>query len=223
MLDSETALAFDGSTTAEQAPPSGTFVAVRLSEASDEELARALLVGHPDARRVTWQRFSPLVSRMARRVFPRHEDAEEVVQEIFLCLFRRAHTLRVPVAFRGFVMAIAKRTLSHERRRRRLRFYQASEEEQRSADVLSVAADPAAKHALLGLEQLVARLRYRERNAFMLRFVEGMDAAEVGARLGVSAPTARRSFARAWKRINVWASRDPFLADYLRAGGVANC
>jgi RNA polymerase sigma factor (sigma-70 family) len=223
MFDSETALAFDGSTTVEQPPPSGTFVAVRLSEASDEELARALLVGHPDARHVTWQRFSPLVSRMARRVFPRHEDAEEVVQEIFLCLFRRVHTLRVPVAFRGFVMAIAKRTLSHERRRRRLRFYQASEDEQRTADVLSVAADPAAKHALLGLEQLIARLRYRERNAFMLRFVEGMDAAEVGARLGVSAPTARRSFARAWKRINVWASRDPFLADYLRAGVVANC
>ena len=91
--------------------------------------------------------------------------------------------------------------------------------------MLSVPADPAAKHALLGLEQLVARLRYRERNAFMLRFVEGMDAAEVGERLGVSAPTARRSFAKAWKRINVWASRDPFLADYLRAGAgvMANC
>src|SRR3954469_22078320 len=122
MFDSETAFVCDGSTTEEQPPPSGTFVAIRLSDASDEELARALLVNHPDARHVTWQRFSPLVGRMARRVFPRHEDAEEVVQEVFLCLFRRVHTLRVPVAFRGFVMAITKRTLSHERRRRRLRF-----------------------------------------------------------------------------------------------------
>lgn len=223
MFDSETAFVFDGPLSGEQAAPNSAVVATRLSEASDEELARALLVGHPDARHITWQRFSPLVGRMARRAFRRNEDAEEVVQEVFLCLFRRVHTLRVPVAFRGFVMAIAKRTLSHERRRRRLRFYQASEDEQRSADVLSVAADPAAKHALIGLEQLVARLRYRERNAFMLRFVEGMDAAEVGARLGVSAPTARRSFARAWKRINVWASRDPFLADYLRSGAIANC
>jgi RNA polymerase sigma factor (sigma-70 family) len=222
MFDSETASVHCESLS-ERSAPAGEPLSASLSEASDEELARALLVGHPQARHVTWNRFSPLVCRMARRIFRRPEDAEEVVQEVFLCLFRRAHTLRVPVAFRGFVIAITKRTLSHERRRRRLRFYQASDDEERSAGELSVGADPAAKHALLGLEQLVARLRYRERNAFMLRFVEGMDAAEVGVLLGVSAPTARRSFARAWKRINVWASRDPFLADYLRAGFIANC
>lgn len=223
MFDSETVSVFAGPQAVSQPVSNAALVAPSLSEASDEELARALLVGHPDARHVTWQRFSPLVMRMSRRIFHCAEDAEEVVQEVFLCLFRRVHTLRVPVAFRGFVIAIAKRTLSHERRRRRLRFYQATEDEQRTSGALSVGADPAAKHALLGLEQLVARLRYRERNAFMLRFVEGMDASEVGAMLGVSAPTARRSFARAWKRINVWASRDPFLAEYLRAGATADC
>ncbi len=222
MFDSETASVSYGPLVREQPELTGAVVATRLIDAPDEELARALLVGDPHAQHVTWQRFSPLVVRMARRAFGRH-DAEEVVQEVFLCLFRRVHTLRVPVAFRGFVIAIAKRTMSHERRRRRLRFYQASEDEQRSAGELSVTADPAAKHALIGLEQLLARLRHRERNAFMLRFVEGMDAAEVGEKLGVSAPTARRSLARAWKRINVWASRDPFLADYLREGVIANC
>ena len=222
MFDSETASVYSESVSHERALPVRAL-ATDLSEVSDEELARALLVGDPQARHVTWSRFSPLVGRMARRIFPRPEDAEEVVQEVFLCLFRRVHTLRVPVAFRGFVIAIAKRTLSHERRRRRLRFYQASDDEQRTADELCVAAEPASKHALIGLEHLVARLRYRERNAFMLRFVEGMDAAEVAALLGVSAPTARRSFARAWKRINVWASRDPFLADYLRNGFAADC
>ncbi len=223
MFDSETVSVPFGSFMREQSASASAVVATRLVDASDEELAQALLIGDPQAEYVTWQRFNPLVVRMARRAFGRHEDAEEVVQEVFLCLFRRVHTLRVPVAFRGFVIAIAKRTMSHERRRRRLRFYQATEDEQRTAGELSVTADPAAKHALIGLEQLVARLRHRERNAFMLRFAEGMDAAEVGAQLGVSAPTARRSFARAWKRINVWASRDPFLADYLREEAVANC
>jgi RNA polymerase sigma factor (sigma-70 family) len=224
MFDSETVSeSFDSLSREQPAPESARVPTTRLVDASDEELARALLVGDPRAQHVTWQRFSPLVVRMARRAFGRHEDAEEVVQEVFLCLFRRVHTLRAPAAFRGFVIAIAKRTMSHERRRRRLRFYQASEDEQRNASELSVIADPAAKHALLGLEQLLARLRYRERNAFMLRFVEGMDAAEVGEKLGVSAPTARRSLARAWSRINVWASRDPFLADYLRSELIANC
>lgn len=223
MFDSETASVSFGPLTREPAGSNQKLVLASLVGASDEELARALLAGHPEAQYVTWQRFSPLVGRMVRRVFGHTEDAEEVVQEVFLCLFRRAHTLRVPVAFRGFVLAIAKRTMSHERRRRRLRFYQATEEEERTAGALRLAADPAAKHALLSLERLIGRLRHRERNAFMLRFVEGMDAAEVGDTLGVSAPTARRSFARAWKRINVWAGRDPFLADYLRAAAPADC
>jgi DNA-directed RNA polymerase specialized sigma24 family protein len=86
---------------------------------------------------------------------------------------------------------------------------------------MRVASDPAAKHAFLSLQQLVARLRRRERTAFVLRYVEGMDAAEVAAVLGVSAPTARRSFSRAWRLINLWAGRDPFLADYLRQDAVA--
>jgi RNA polymerase sigma factor (sigma-70 family) len=140
---------------------------------------------------------------------------------VFLCLFRRVHTLRATVAFRSFVIGITRRTLCQELRRRRVRFYQASEGEQSSVCARSVTADPAAKHALINLEAMLARLRQRERRAFMLRFVDGMDAAEIGAQLGVSAPTARRSSARAWRRINGWARRDLFLSDYLRTCGAS--
>lgn len=188
-----------------------------LSRASDAELAKALLAEEPEAYRVAWERFLPLVRGMVRRTFGHNFEFDDVVQEIFLCLFRRVPTLRDPVALRGFVMAIAARTLSHERRRRRLRFLAGFEGEEQAAEALRITMDPAAKHAFLGLEQLVRRLRERERVAFVLRYVEGMDAAEVAGVLGVSAPTARRSFSRAWKRINLWAGRDPFLADYLRS------
>jgi RNA polymerase sigma-70 factor (ECF subfamily) len=187
-----------------------------LSHASDAELARALLAEDPEAYRVTWERFLPLVRSVARRTFGHTIELEDVVQEIFFCVFRRMPTLRDPVALRAFVMAIAARTVSHERRRRRPWAFAALEGEEQAAEALRVSSDPAAKHAYHGLEQLVRRLRERERRAFVLRFVEGMDAAEVAGVLGVSAPTARRSFSRAWKRINLWAGRDPFLADYLR-------
>jgi len=187
-----------------------------LSRSSDAELAKALLAQDPEAYRVTWERFLPVVRGMVRRTCGRTIEFDDVVQEIFFCLFRRVTTLRDPLALRAFVMAIAARTLSHERRRRRSRFYACLEGEEQAVEALRVTADPASKHAYLGLQQLVRRLRERERVAFVLRFVEGMDAAEVAGALGVSAPTARRSFSRAWKRINLWAGRDPFLSDYLR-------
>lgn len=83
-------------------------------------------------------------------------------------------------------------------------------------DSVAVAADAVAKHAFANLYRLVQRLRRRERAAFTLRFMQGMDCAEVAEALGVSEPTARRSFSRAHKQVMTWARHDPFLVDYLR-------
>jgi RNA polymerase sigma-70 factor, ECF subfamily len=187
-----------------------------LASASDADLARALIDGNLLAHRVAWQRFMPLVRGMVRRVFGHGAEADDVVQEIFLCLFQRVHTLREPVALRAFVMAIASRTLHHQRRQRRSRRYVALDTSEQAAEALVLSVHASSKHAVFNLTELLGRLRKRERTAFILRYVEGMDAEEVGDVLGVSAPTARRSFLRAWRRINVWASRDPFLANYLR-------
>jgi RNA polymerase sigma-70 factor (ECF subfamily) len=152
---------------------------------------------------------------MTRRSIGFGPDGDDLVQEVFLCVFRRVHTLRDPLALRSFVSAVAARTLSHERRQRRARFFEATEQEMRAAEALRVNADPAAKHAFCSLKQLLNRLRQRERDAFVLRFVEGMNAEEVAARLRVSTSTARRSFVHAWQQLSIWAARDPFLADYL--------
>jgi hypothetical protein len=43
-----------------------------------------------------------------------------------------------------------------------------------------------------------------------------METAEVAEALGVSEPTARRSFSRAHRLVVSWAQHDPFLVEYLR-------
>ena len=40
--------------------------------------------------------------------------------------------------------------------------------------------------------------------------------AQVATALNVSEPTARRSFSRAFARMQKWAEKDPFLNDYLQ-------
>lgn len=151
-----------------------------LASASDADLARALMEGNLVAHQVAWQRFMPLVRGMVRRVFGRGTDADDVIQEIFLCLFQRVHTLREPVALRAFVMAIASRTLHHQRRDRRSHFHVALESSEQAAEALVLSVDASTKHAFINFTELVRRLRKRERVAFILRYVEGMDAAEVG-------------------------------------------
>lgn len=186
----------------------------KLGLASDAELGHALIGGDPDAFDVAWRRFLPIVRHIVGRQLGAASEIDDAVQEVFLTLFKRIRVLREPAALRAFVIGITVRTVSYERRRRGNRSYSSWEAED-AFGALRITADPAAKHAFVSLQHLVARLRERDRVAFMLRFVQGMDSEEIGQVLGVSALTARRSFCRARERLNLWASRDRFLADYL--------
>lgn len=178
-----------------------------------------MLANHPQAQQLAWERYLPMVSRMVYRAYGRGQDSEDVIQEIFLCVYRRVHTLRDPMALRAFVIAITHRTLSFELRKRRARQLLTDDGAAEGLeDKLSESASPEAQHALSILRRLLSRLRLRDRRAFELRYLGGMNADEVAEALGVSAPTARRSFSRARRRLNLWASRHPILADFMPAG-----
>jgi RNA polymerase sigma-70 factor, ECF subfamily len=182
---------------------------------TDAELAMSLIAGEPSAARVVWQRFEPLVRRMSRRALGHGQDIEDVVQEVFYALFRGIRHLREPDAFRAFVITVAKRTLGHEVRRRRARTRLIVAPDQQYTEAVGEWSDPATHHAYRHFELLLGRLKERERRAFVLRFVECMDAPEVAQTLGVSIPTARRAFLRAQTRMTLWAGRHPFLSDYV--------
>jgi RNA polymerase sigma-70 factor (ECF subfamily) len=167
------------------------------------------------------QRFQPMIRRMLRRTLGVTHEAEDVEQEVFLNLFSTVYGLRHPAAFRAFVITVTKRTLGHALRRRRARAHMAVESEQQANELVGDVGDAAARHAYYHFHDLLDRLRERERAAFILRFVERLEAEEIAEVLGVSLPTARRSFARAWQRMVVWAGRSPFLREYLSASSDA--
>jgi len=154
---------------------------------------------------------------MLRRTIGGGSETEDVTQTVFVCLFRRVHTLRDPEALRAFVIGVTLRVAREELRRRRKH----SERARRSSepiqsDTLGVAGDAVPKHAFANLCRLMERLKYTERAAFVMRFVHGMETAEIAAALNISEPMARRFFSRAHKLVSKWARHDPFLIDYLR-------
>jgi RNA polymerase sigma-70 factor (ECF subfamily) len=186
-----------------------------LREATDDELAEALILGRPGASRAILERFSPLVRSIARRIIGPYGEVEDAVQEVYLNLLRSVKGLREPGALRAFVIRITSRTLVHERHRRRSRLY----ERVPCDDVDTFAAHTNAglmtTNAWLRLQTLLDRLRARERRVFLLHFAAGMNAAEIANALGVSVPTVRRALRHARQRMATWAQRDPFLVDYF--------
>lgn len=189
--------------------------AVDLSSLDDAALARALIEGHPQAPREVWSRFSALVRRIIRRSLGPDQDVEDLVQDVFASLFTRPSLLRDPAALKAFIIAIAVHNVSYELRRRRVRRWVGLAPTAELPDIRVVESNPESREALVRFYGILDRVSARDRTAFVLRFVEGMEVADVAAALKTSAPTARRCFTRAYRRVALLAGRDPFLSEYL--------
>jgi RNA polymerase sigma-70 factor (ECF subfamily) len=184
-----------------------------LVEQDDAALARALMANDPRAPRVAWQRFAPMVHRILKRTLGPGADVEDLVQEVFLCLFDRVKTLREPKALKAFVIAIAAMAVRAELRRRRTRrmFWL----EVASAPQLPVHPDPESRQALTHFYLILDRLGAQDRTAFVLRFMEEMELTDVASALQTSLSTTKRRLARVWQRVALLVERDPALAHYL--------
>lgn len=190
-----------------------------LAAVDDAGLVQAILAGDPRAKRATWQRFVPLVRRIIRRSLGPEDDIEDAVQEVFLRLFTRIHTLRDHGALRAFVVSITMFGVRYEIRRRRLRRLVGLAPAAGLAELRVVHADHGSRMALSRFCKILERIGARERSAFVLRHIEELSDAGVAAALGVSLPTARRLSARAYERVTYLASRDAFLAGLVPSSG----
>ena len=188
---------------------------VNLAEATDVALACALIAGELNAPRIAWNRYSPLVRRILRRSLGPARDVEDTVQDVFLCVFDKVPGLRNPAALRAFIISVTVRTLRYEIRRRRVRSWLRLSGDTETPDLRVVHADTDSREALVRFYQVLDRINVRDRTAFTLHFIEGMEVQEVASSLGVSVPTTRRCLARAKERLVLFARRDPLLTEYV--------
>lgn len=196
-------------------PPADRAERPSLAEVDDAALARALIERQADAPRAVWARFSPLVRRIVRRSFGPEHDVEDLVQDVFASLFAKPERLREPAALRAFIVSMTLHNVSYEIRRRRVRRWVGLTQTSELPDIRVVEANPESREALIRFYRILDSVRTRDRAAFVLRFVEGLEVSEVAAALETSVPTARRCFTRAYQRVSLLAARDPFLSEYL--------
>jgi RNA polymerase sigma-70 factor (ECF subfamily) len=153
-----------------------------------------------------------MVHRVLRRTFGPAHDIDDLVQEVFLTLFARVHTLREPKALPAFVLSITAHTIRRElRRKAALRWLQFGEPPQASVPAPNLDSREAVAH----LYALLDRLRPGDRTAFVLRHFEGLDLIDVAEAMDISLATAKRHIARAWERVVALGWRDPALVDYV--------
>jgi RNA polymerase sigma-70 factor (ECF subfamily) len=193
-----------------------TLPTANLSGIDDASLVRATLNGDPRAPSALWEKHARLVYRILRRSLGQQDEVDDLVQEVFLSLFRKLPTLREPKALPAFLIAITTHVLRHELRRRWVRRCMTlGAKADIGPDPRVVYPNPEARQAVSRLYGILDKLGSEERLAFVLRFIEGMELTEVATALGLSLATAKRRLVRARARFDRHVAGDPGLAPYL--------
>jgi RNA polymerase sigma-70 factor (ECF subfamily) len=195
--------------------PLSLVVGRRGQEASDADLARSLVAGEAWAVAETWHRFAPLVIMTAERALGSRSEAEDVAQEVFCRVFRKADTLRDIERLRSFIYSFAVRILKTELRYRRVRAWLSFHRPESLVEIGSGTMDVEARDLLRKFYALLDRLSPRDRLVFLLRRTESMTIEEIAVTMDISVSTVKRCIAHASTRLSQWVDADPGLASLL--------
>jgi RNA polymerase sigma factor (sigma-70 family) len=171
-----------------------------MQSTDDGALLRQYSENHSDeafAALVT--RHINLVYSVALRQVGNLHQAEEITQAVFIILAKKAASLRHEKALSSWLFQVARLTAnnfirSESRRRHR-------EEEAYMQSVLDEAGTEVWPRIASLLDDAVAKLREKDRQAIVLRFYEGRNLRDVGLALGATEAAAEKRVSRALEKL----------------------
>ena len=159
----------------------------------DDGLIRAAAAGDREAFGELYVRYARLVHGiLLARVPP--EQADDLVQDVFLSAMRQLRGLRTAAAFRGWLAAIARnRAMDYFRQtRQQVPLEESMRHESRAPD-----AGLNAREIL----DLIRHLPEAYREPLILRLVEGMTGPEIAHQTGLTADSVRVNLCRGMKML----------------------
>ena len=161
-----------------------------------------------------FRRYQGRVQATLYRVFGSNRDMDDLLQEIFLQVFRSLPNYRGDAQLSTWIHRIAIRVAYRYLSRRKRDPLSAP-----LADIPDAAVGPGrelwAREGLRRFYEVLGELSPAGRIAFVLFEVEGLSVAEVADRVGTSTTTAKLRIWRARKALHKRAKADPILSEFL--------
>lgn len=188
-----------------------------MNTITDQELLARHLSGHdPAALRELMARHAPMVYATARRLAP--SDAEDVTQAVFLLLWQKAGKLKGMSSVAGWLYRATRYACRNANKVRGRREHYEREAAMLRKE-LTEAAEPQVR-ALL--DEGLSRLGETNRQAVLLRYLEGLSAEETAGRLGMTPTAAAKRAERGVEKLRAFlGSRGYGAAAASLAGAMA--
>jgi len=190
--------------------------------ASDKVLVRRYCAGEKEMMALIYRRYKDKVFATAYHILGNRSEAEEVLQETFLNLMRKAHTYRGQSEFSTWLYRICVNAALSWRRRLlragRWHYVPAAHEAQipppEEVERTSTLAQRDEQAEFV--QQALARLSPRLRAVIVLRYMLGLSYKEVAEAVGCSIGTVKSRLNRAHRRLEPLLRES--LGDYLPEG-----
>lgn len=185
----------------------------RLDE--DFDLMQRIAVDDESAVGELYDRFGSLVYRMAYQTMPTRADAEDVVQEVFVRLWRTAGRYDPKrAALVTWVMLIARRHMVDRLRRTRSRIKAGALEEGWSppADIDAPGAELEHEERFAAVLERVEKLPELQRTVVKRAYLGGQTLKQIGQELDVPLGTIKSALSRALVKLRERAGNDEVTA-----------
>lgn len=160
----------------------------------ESDLIRGCIEGNRRMQEELYRRFSPRMYAVCLRYAGNAEEAEDILQEGFIKVFKKLDSFRSEGSFEGWVRRIFVNTaIEHFRRKRYLMPITEKEENTIEGKYTSVLDDLGAKDIMA----LVQELSPGYRTVFNMYVVEGYTHKEIADMLGISEGTSKSQLSRA--------------------------
>jgi len=160
----------------------------------ESDLISGCIDGDRRMQEELYRRFSPRMFAVCLRYAGSAEEAEDILQEGFIKVFKKLNTFRKEGSFEGWIRRIFVNTaIEHFRRKKYLQPVTEKEENTIEGSYLSV-LDTLAERDIM---ELVQQLSPGYRTVFNMYVVEGYTHKEIGDMLGISEGTSKSQLSRA--------------------------
>jgi RNA polymerase sigma factor (sigma-70 family) len=161
---------------------------------TESDLISGCIDGNRRMQEELYRRFSPRMYAVCLRYAGSSEEAEDILQEGFIKIFKKLGSFRGEGSFEGWIRRVFVNTaIEHFRRKRYLQPVTEREENTIEGKNISVLDELAEKDIL----ELVRQLSPGYRTVFNMYVVEGYTHKEIGDILGISEGTSKSQLSRA--------------------------